>query len=143
MLKKHYPLEKISLQCFQCFPNLEQPARHVETAFPFSTFQWQQHLSPAVEVTKTVGKNVVRLHQWFSFAGERKVTVQISVVPVFLQEFRTMQCHVEPLLFLFHFIEQRGKHPDFAALQPNKFIGIKHLSFAVETGEIAAKLLIF
>src|SRR5690554_6665877 len=41
-----------SLQCFQRFPYLVQPGRHMKTAFPFSAFQRQQYFAPAVKVTK-------------------------------------------------------------------------------------------
>ena len=61
---------------------------------------------------------------------------------VFLKKFSTLNGAVEPFLTFFYLVVERGKHPYFAALQPNEFISVVNRTVAVEAGEVATKFFV-
>ena len=91
---------------------------------------------------KRIGKNIIRLHQRLSLACQSKIPIVIPVVTVLFQKLGPLNGTIQPFLFLLHLIIEHGKHPHFPSLQPDKLIGIKHLSLPVQTGKISSELFI-
>lgn len=89
-----------------------------------------------------IGEDIVRLYQGTTFAVEGEIPVQVAVVAVLLEKFCTLDSAVKPFLALLYFIIERGEHPHFAALHPDKLVGIVDRTVSVKAGEVAAELFV-
>ena len=61
---------------------------------------------------------------------------------VLFEKLTSLNGTVKPLLTFLYLIVEHGKEPHFAALHPDKLIGVEHITIARQAGEVTTKLFV-